>query len=725
MKKVFSLVLALAVCLAAVGYAEGAAYVPGTYSASSAGFHSDVTVTVTVDETSITEVTLDVSGETEGIGAAAGDALASQILEAQSAEVDGVSGATVTSSAAKVALTACLAEAAGETGEKAPVADGTYSGTAPSFGFLTQMTCDVTFKDGAITSIEVVEESDSATGEWFANAEELLIPRILDSQSLAVDAITGATTSSNAIKSCVAAAIDAAGGNSAQWHDPIEKKTDTVRIEDYDVIVVGMGGSGVMSYCAAAEQGASVFGIEAAGKIGGDSVCTYGPMALNSEYLKEKFTNGEDYIDEDAVYNTWIEYVGSEDKADVIQKAVYQSGSALDYYVENFGFEFEGLGLLGSFVVPEWTQLWCVYSADDDNTSWNVLGPNKTFQFLRALDIANGMNEKNQYMTELTATSLIFDEDGKAIGVNAEYYDGTAYEIYGKTIILATGGFLGNEDMMKEYLGSTICTIGDIVNDGTGIQMGISAGGATYMMGTLPMVHISQVPNLIRNDDLTADQKAILSALALTTDQTMVTTEGNLWGNTNQSGTEEEGITVEIVFAPEFRYYVVYSQEDIDAIRETGLTETQAAATSQFMGQGGTLPAAGTPVADIDTILTVGEEYGNVIKADSLSALAAAIGCNEENLSTALEGVDTTYYAVSCNSYAYATVGGLDVDANMNVLREDGTAIENLFAVGQDSEGVCNVDGKAYTPWGGQAQSWTFVSGQIAGQQAAAVATAE
>ncbi len=725
MKKVFSLVLALAVCLAAVGYAEGAAYVPGTYSASSAGFHSDVTVTVTVDETSITEVTLDVSGETEGIGAAAGDALAGQILEAQSAEIDGVSGATVTSSAAKVALTACLAEAAGETGEKAPVADGTYSGTAPSFGFLSQMTCDVTFKDGAITSIEVVEESDSATGEWFANAEELLIPRILDNQSLAVDAITGATTSSNAIKSCVAAAIDAAGGNSAQWHDPIEKKTDTVRIEDYDVIVVGMGGSGVMSYCAAAEQGASVFGIEAAGKIGGDSVCTYGPMALNSEYLKETFTNGEDYIDEDAVYNTWIEYVGSEDKADVIHKAVYQSGSALDYYVENFGFEFEGLGLLGSFVVPEWTQLWCVYSADDDNTSWNVLGPNKTFQFLRALDIANGMNEKNQYMTELTATSLIFDEDGKAIGVNAEYYDGTAYEIYGKTIILATGGFLGNEDMMKEYLGSTICTIGDIVNDGTGIQMGISAGGATYMMGTLPMVHISQVPNLIRNDDLTADQKAILSALALTTDQTMVTTEGNLWGNTNQSGTEEEGITVEIVFAPEFRYYVVYSQEDIDAIRETGLTETQAAATSQFMGQGGTLPAAGTPVADIDTILTVGEEYGNVIKADSLSALAAAIGCNEENLSTALEGVDTTYYAVSCNSYAYATVGGLDVDANMNVLREDGTAIENLFAVGQDSEGVCNVDGKAYTPWGGQAQSWTFVSGQIAGQQAAAVATAE
>ena len=130
-------------------------------------------------------------------------------------------------------------------------------------------------------------------------------------------------------------------------------------------------------------------------------------------------------------------------------------------------------------------------------------------------------------------------------------------------------------------------------------------------------------------------------------------------------------------------------------------------------------------MADIDTILAVGEQYGNVVKADSLSALAAAIGCDEERLSAALEGVDTTYYAVSCNSYAYATVGGLNVDANMNVLREDGTPITNLFAVGKDSEGVCNVDGKAYTPWGGQAQSWTFVSGQIAGEQAAAVATGE
>lgn len=702
-----------------------------TYTASAKGYDGDVTVTLTVTDGKVESLVAEGANETPALGGAAIEgfnegfaALVGTEVSALSGEVDTVSGATFTSTAVNSALKDVVNQANGISADagKTAVADGTYTAKSPSFGLLSQMECEVTFENGAIKDVKVISESDSATGEWFASAQANYIPRLLENQSLATDAITGATVSSNAIRSCVASAIDAAGGKSSEWYTAVNKSENTVKLEGYDVIVVGLGGSGTLSYCAAAQEGATVFGIEAAAKVGGDASTTYGPMALNSEYLKNTFNNGEDYINADDVYSTWMEYVESDEKADVIYKAVYNSGSALDYYVENFGFEFQGLGLLGSFVVPEWDKLWCVYSADNDNTSWNILGPNKTFQFTRALEIANGKNEKNQYMTELTATSLIFDGD-EIVGVNAEYYDGTKYEIYGKSVILATGGFIGNGEMMNEYLGGTVNTIGVTVNDGTGIQMGISAGGATYGMGTLPMVHISQVKNIIRTDDLTADQKAILSALALTTDQKMITTEGNVWGNDNQSGTQDEGVTVEIVFAPDYMYYVVYSQNDIDSIKNNGLSEAQSAAVSTFLSQGGTLPAAGTPVTDIEEILTVGEEYGNVIKADSISALAAAIGCDEANLTAAL-GEDGTYYAVACVSYAYATVGGLDVDANMNVLKEDGTPIANLFAVGQDSEGVCNVDGKAYTPWGGQAQSWTFVSGQIAGTEAAKVASA-
>ena len=618
----------------------------------------------------------------------------------------GLAGAAANARTARAAAAADTA--------KAP-ADGTYSGSAASFGWTGLMTCDVTFKDGAITDIQVIEESDSATGEWFASAADLLIPRIIDAQSVVVDGIAGATFSSSAIKQCVAAAIDAAGGDSSSepWSVEPAKSDEVKQLDGYDVIVVGLGGSGIMTYCAAAYQGAKVFGMEAAGKVGGDSACTYGPMALNSEYLKELYTNGEDYIDEDDVYSTWMDYVESDEKADVISEAVHNSGSALDFYNENFGFEFEGKGLLGSFVRPDWDKLWCVYSADDGNTSWNALGPNKTFQFTRALDKAAELNSGCEYQCELRATELIMDGDAVA-GVRAVAYDGTTYEVRGKAVVLATGGFIGNADMMKEHLGATVNTLGVTLNNGAGIQMGQAAGGATYSMGTLPMIHISQVANIIRTDDLTADQKAILTALALTTEKPMVTVGGDAWGVPGDDGTA----VTDVVYAPGYRYYVLYTQDDVDALKTNGLSETQATLTSMFINQGGTLPAAGTAIDDIETILEVGEQFGDVTKAEGAEELAKALGMDADKLAAVVDNASATFYAVACCGYAYATVGGLDVDANMNVLREDGTAIENLYAVGQDSEGVCNADGKPYTPWGGQAQSWTFVSGQIAGTHA-------
>ena len=599
--------------------------------------------------------------------------------------------------------------------------DGVYTTSSESFGWTGPMTCEVTFKDGKLTDIQVVSETDSATGEWFACARDLLIPRIIERQSLSVDAIAGATISSTAIMMCVAQALDLAGcTDNETWHGELPSTAgETKKLEGFDVVVVGLGGAGIMAYCAAAYQGAKVFGMEAAGKVGGDSACTYGPMALNSEYLKALYTDGQDYIDETDVYDTWMEYVGSDAKADVISQAVHRSGSSLDFFNENFGFEFEGRGLLGSFIRPDWDKLWCVYSADDGNTSWNALGPNKTFQFTRALDKAVELSPESAYQTELRAEGLIIDEGGVVLGVRATSYDGTPYEVYGSSVILATGGFIGNADMMSEHLGAPTNTLGVTLNNGAGIQMGVEAGGALYGMKTLPMIHISQVATIIRSDELTADQKAVLSALALTKDRPMVTTAGEPWGVPGEDGT---AIT-DVVYAPGYRYYVVYAQSDIDAIKEAGLSEAQAAAKASFIDQGGALPAAGAPIADIDQILEVGEKYLDVVKAQGAAALAEALGMDAATLGATLAdaGVDTeaTLYAVACCGYAYATVGGLDVDANMNVLRADGTPIENLYAVGQDSEGVCNVDGKPYTPWGGQAQSWTFVSGQIAGTKAA------
>lgn len=727
MKKAITAVLSAGMAVSLCACSASGKYKAGTYTGEAKGHSSTVKATVEFSADAIKNVTLDLSGETASIGQAAGDQLKKNIMNKQSGDIDSVTGATETSGAVSRAVKDAVnqALASKDAAAKQAVKDGVYTESAASFGFTGDMVADVTFKDGKISDVSIKSETDSSTGQWFGKAKEKLIPRIIDAQSIGIDSITGATTSSGAIKSIVAKAIDAAGGKSDEWYTPSQKSTEVKKLDGYDVIVVGLGGSGILSYCSAADSGAKVFGMDAAAGLGGNSSSVYGPMALNSKNLAAKYNNGQDYINEDEVYSKWIEYTGDE-KADVIKKAVYESGSALDYYMDKFAFSFDGMksGMLGSFVYPQWNKEWTVYTADQNNSKWYILGPDHTFQFQIALDKAKKINDKNDYQLELRATDLLTDKDGNITGVKAVSYDGTTYEISGKSVILATGGYLGNQDMLKDNYGSTVHALGDTVNDGTGIQMGEKVGGTTYGMKTLPMIHISQVPNIIRTNELTPDQKAILSALALTTDVPEVTENGEKWGDSDASGTSTEtGLTVGIAYAPGFHYYNVYSEDSMNAIKQKGLSETQSKAIVNFVGNGGKLPAAETPVSDLDTILEVGQKYKNIFKG-TVKQLSSDLNMDADKLAASL-GVavdsDKVFYLSECAGYSYGTVGGLNIDANMNVLKDDGTPIANLFAVGQDSEGSTNKDGAAYTPWGGQAQSWTFVSGKIAGANAASL----
>ncbi len=684
-------------------------YTPGTYTGEAGGYGGTVSVTITVDATTITEAAAEGGDETPAIGGAALEELAQQIKEAQSGDIDGVSGATITSDGVRAAAKSASAQAKGEEVQtaKGALTDGVYSVKSTGYSWTGMISADVTVKDGRISDIVITEEHESETGEMGKTAFDLLIPRLIDSQSLAVDAIGGATSTSNGIKACVSQAIEMAGGDPAQWQVPVEKKSDTVRLEGYDVIVAGLGGSGISAYCAAAMEGAKVFGIERAAKLGGQSATVTGPMVIDS---KAPAFEGVEFADPDEVYQVWLDYVGSDEKADIIREAVYNSGAYLDYYIDNFDFEFEGM--IMSFAKPEWSQFWTRYVGEEG--SRNQFGDNKTYQYDRAMEKAKGLNEANDYMLELTARELIFEGE-RVAGVKAVSYDGTVYEIYGDSVILATGGYIGDEELVQKYFGTSLNTVAATVNDGAGIKMGLSAGGAVYQMGVDPMIHILQVPNMIKNDDLTPDQKAILTGLALVSGEKTVSIEGK--------ALDLESIgTTNICSIPGYRYYVVYTQEQIDAYKEKGLTENFGAAVSMFMGQGGEI-VTGVPVEDMDTILDVGIRYKNVLKGDSIKELAAAMGCDETALSEALGGEETTYYAVIAAGYTYGTVGGLDVDVNMNVLREDGSPVENLFAVGTDSMGVENVEGKPYTPWGGQAHSWTFVSGYLGGKAAAAYGT--
>ena len=109
---------ALAACNSASGSAStsGAAgqYIPGTYEGTAEGISSTVKVTMTFSDSAVTDVVVDTSGETASYGAAAADELREQLLAAGSAEIDGVSGSTITSDAVMKAAKSCYAQAKGE-----------------------------------------------------------------------------------------------------------------------------------------------------------------------------------------------------------------------------------------------------------------------------------------------------------------------------------------------------------------------------------------------------------------------------------------------------------------------------------------------------------------------------------------------------------------------------------------------------------------------------------
>ena len=170
-------------------------------------------------------------------------------------------------------------------------------------------------------------------------------------------------------------------------------------------------------------------------------------------------------------------------------------------------------------------------------------------------------------------------------------------------------------------------------------------------------------------------------------------------------------------------------------------------AAPMFLNQGGTVEA-NTPIADLDAILAVGEQYNIVTKADTLEELASKLGVDVTNLTTAAAeytsaangevedsfGKDASlmsslaegsYYAVAGAGYYYGTCGGLDINADMQVLKTDGTAFENLYAVGQDSMGVLFSNQVPYVTYGGAAQGWVITSGRLAGANAAAAFAGE
>ena len=262
-------------------------FVPGTYTGEGQGYGGTVVVTLTTDSSSITDVKVTGDKETPNVGGLYLETLADQVKRAQSADIDGVSGATLTSNGVREAAAAAIALAKGEAAP-APAGPlsftaGTYTGTAA--GYNGSVSLKVTFSDSAVTAVEI--DSEAETGHVGTPAYDIMFPDIIAANGTGVDAVSGATFTSRAVREAV---NDAA--QQANVSDLASFKKNTVVHEaqapieaTYDVVVVGAGGAGMGAAAQAAQNGDTVLVIEKNAEIGGNTLVSGGAYQSVMPYL--------------------------------------------------------------------------------------------------------------------------------------------------------------------------------------------------------------------------------------------------------------------------------------------------------------------------------------------------------------------------------------------------------------------------------------------------------
>lgn len=766
MKKVLLVLLALvlafpAACLATVG-------ADGVYTAQAAGFGGAVSVTMTVEGGVVTACTVEGASETAGIGAAALEPLAQQIIDAQSAQIDGVSGATITSKAAIMAAQDCLDQASGTTAQAAPVKmqPGTYSAQAYGFNMGWSDKVNVTVSETAIEAISFGEDSGD-TPPMMDTVANTLFPRIIRHQSVAVDSVSGATATSGAAKAaiedCLKQALAAGGSEESAIQNfyTMPEKAGESRELSTQVLIIGMGGSGTYAGLRAEEQGADVLIIEKQARYGGTTALTSEIQSINPTRIKEMYNGGEDFCDGEAMYQAWLDYVEGDAKVEMVDLYFENSGDALDWLAIDHGIEFDFDPKTGFTPADVYkVKFQWMPNTSDKLPEGSVFGANKSeiaANFDKLVDSFTQLG--GQYMLETEGYELIL-QDGQVRGAKARnLVDGTEYTIYADAVVLATGGFLGSGEMTTKYLSDEYYPLkgewkiyGSAGNDGKMIENAIENGAATYNIGMPPEVHMSgsaafipasygfeihEIEGEIGNFSGVQRVWSVADLpmyLGISGNSLAVTTQGERFAS-------ETGIAMLDPWIAGPNYYSIWSTEQIDQIKENGFQYNMDGVASAFLGYLGPIPQ-NTPLPEAYDALDAAIELGYVFKADTLEELAARIGCDAAALTGTVHsynsyceaGVDEQfgktpalletvgegpYYAIKMASYSYCTCAGLDVNEQLQVLDTQGQVMDGLFAIGSDSMGVLFSEKKPYVTFGGANNGWALTSAYVLGETVA------
>lgn len=620
-------------------------------------------------------------------------------------------------------LTACgggssssTAASAGS-GDAAGGVSGEFTGTATGMG---EVSVTITLTDGVITGCEIVGDSETeGIGSVIVeNAPE----EIVSGNKGAIDVVSGATITSNAVNEALAAALAAAGLDAADFTGSGDAAAAEDRAVDTDIVIVGAGGAGMTAAIAAANEGKNVVIVESQAMVGGNSVRSTGGMNATKTPAQDENEFAESAGVEKTLETAASEWAGNEA---ITALADTVAGQWAEYQANPVGY-FDSVELMELDTLigghgtndPALVEALCSNSADAiawlseqgiELTSVSSFGGASVKRIHRPVDSEGKTISVGSYMIPLlqakceelgvefimntTANEILTDANGAAVGIAATDKNGAAVTVNAKAVILATGGFGANLDMVVEYKPDLagFMTTNAPGAQGQGIDMAVAIGA-----GTVDMDQIQIHPTV------EANTAALITEGLRGDGAILVNAEGNRF-------TDEVG-TRDVVSAAEIAQTGSYSWLVID--------QAMADASSVIQGY-------------IKNGYTVtGETYEELAEAMGVDAAAFAATMDKWNAAVAA-GVDeefgrtsfanpldtAPYYAIKVTAGIHHTMGGLTINPQTQVLAGDGTVIDGLYAAGEVTGGV-----HGGNRLGGNAVADFVVFGRIAGEQAAAYA---
>lgn len=512
------------------------------------------------------------------------------------------------------------------------------------------------------------------------------------------------------------AAAEAVGADSATpWLDysfmkrePVGEPEETV---ECDFVICGGGGSGLASLLMADDLGLNAILLEKKAQCGGTFAFPAVGFFPNNKYAIEagKKVDYNDLIKEIMTYNHYIPSYRT------LKAFMNETPEAFDW-LEGLGCEFMAMIPEGNTAGP-FAKGTCARYVGGTNEGGTAGG-----QAIIDTLIAEANDRGLDIRCNTAAQELVQDENGAVTGVLAVDSSGKVTQYSAKGVLVSTGGWANNDDMLRELGGvdpERVISPGFDGRDGDGVYMARKAGAAWARGNGTIMFYGPHLPGPTWGE-------AVNNGVFQPT----------MWVNQNGVRFMNEGINnfaeVGSAIRDIKRLFVIQTEADIDRITaEDGL--------DGYNGQGGSQNPKDVYKGLLEEEVSRGND--RIYVADTLDDLAKLTGIPADNLKAtaaqytefAKNGVDEDfqkearyltsmekgpYYAFECNDGFFTTIGGVSIDENTQAIDDDGNPIEGLYVGGCDTGALCG-DIYDFTSAPGEQSSWAICSGRIAARKVA------